>query len=185
MGPLILLSCVGPDDAEPLDSSVEDSVADTGERDPIRDLDPATLPAGPSPCRDPQLVRITEVVDGDTAYVEWADQTWQTEKVRFIGIDTPETWEDACWADEAKDYTRAAIEDELVWMTFDRTCEDSYDRALAYLWRSAEDFVNLDIVRQGNGWAFPYEPNTTFEDEFQTAEDLAHAEGLGMWADCY
>jgi len=181
---LIFLSCVGPDDGEPSDSA-PDSVVDTGERDPIRDLDPATLPASSSPCREPVLMRITKVVDGDTAYVEDIVQTWKTEKVRFIGIDTPETYEDQCWAQEAKVATREMIDGELVWMTFDRTCEDTYERTLAYLWRSADDFVNMDIVRQGHAWAYPYEPDTSFAEDFQTAEDLARAEDLGMWEDCY
>ena len=177
---LSLLACVGtaPD-------SATDSTVDSGDRDPIRDIDPSTIPAGPSPCREAILVRVTEVVDGDTAYVAWADQTWKTEKVRFIGIDTPETYDDSCWADEAKDAARQKLDDELVWMTFDATCEDTYDRTLAYLWKTAEDFVNLEIVREGHAWAFPYEPNTTFEGDFQSAEVQAHDEGIGMWADCY
>lgn len=183
---LLIFACVGTaPDSSTDDSTADSSITDTGERDPIRDLDPDTLPATRSPCRDPILVRVTDVVDGDTAYVQWADTEWKSEKVRFVGIDTPELSSDDCWADEAHDAARAMLEGELVWMTFDAECEDTFDRTLGYLWKDADTFANLDLVSAGHGWAFPYDPNTHFESEIQSAESQARSADRGMWADCY
>ena len=184
----LLLGCIGTTSPDsPTDT--QDSVADTGERDPLRDLDPSTLEAASSPCREPWLVRVRDVVDGDTAYVEDADQSWKSEKVRFIGIDTPETaYQDdpgECWGEEAKAASRQLLEDKLVWLTFDVECEDQYERTLAYLHLGEEQFVNVDLVAAGHAWAFPYEPNTTFETRIEAAESTARSQGLGMWADCY
>jgi micrococcal nuclease len=184
---LLLIACVGT--TEPDGDDTQDSQPDTGERDPIRDLDPSTLDAAASPCREPWLVRVRDVVDGDTAYVEDVEQSWQSEKVRFIGIDTPEIahGSDAaeCWGPEAASYTTELLEDKLVWLTFDVECEDQYDRTLAYLHRGGDQFVNVDLVAQGQAFAFPYDPNTSFETRIEAAESSARNANLGMWADCY
>ena len=47
-----------------------DTPRDTGERDPVRDLDPDSLPDTAAPCRAPELVYVKEVYDGDTIKVE-------------------------------------------------------------------------------------------------------------------
>ena len=63
-----LISCIG---AEVLDTAHEPVVEDTSEEvDPVSLLDPNTLPASSNPCRDPILVDVNYVVDGDTAFVQ-------------------------------------------------------------------------------------------------------------------
>lgn len=182
----LLLACVGPTDETPIESSADSApIEDTGSRDPIRDLDPSTLDAASSPCREPLLMRVTEVHDGDTATMQNLETTWQTEKVRFVGIDTPELSGSECWSREATDALKAKVDDQVVWLTFGRECEDQYDRTLAYVHRGADAFVNLDMVREGHAFAFPFDPNTTFESRFDAAESAAKSENAGMWADCY
>ena len=183
---VLLVACVGGDPSDsPPDSPVDSTPVDTGERDPLRDLDPSVLDAATSPCRDPILMKVTEVHDGDTATMQNLEVTWQTEKVRFIGIDTPELSGTECWSREATDALKEAVADKVVWLTFGRECEDQYDRTLAYVHRGEDTFVNVEMVRDGHAFAFPYEPNTTFEGRFEAAEQAARGEDAGMWADCY
>ena len=49
------------------------------------------LPQGPEPEREPILVHVDTVVDGDTFYATHVGGG-ATEKVRIIGIDTPELY---------------------------------------------------------------------------------------------
>ena len=79
------------------------------------------VPAGaidaPSPPEDAELVRVIDVTDGDTIRVEWPDGWW--ERVRYIGIDTPEIGHDPGeadepWGAEATQTNRDLVEGQLV-----------------------------------------------------------------------
>ncbi len=164
-------------------------VGDTSLTDatPVEYLDPAELPAGDAPCREPLLVEVTEGVDGDTL---WAEPVTggPEELVRLIGFDTPEiAWDGGtsdCWAEEAQARTRALIEGEHVWLTFDEECVGPYDRTLAYVHTGLEvsDFFNVEMVRDGYGKVMTIPPNDTFADLFHDAEDEAQASSLGVWS---
>ena len=99
----------------------------------VSNIDPSTLPAGPNPRREPMLLRVNHVVDGDTIYGTGDYE----EKVRLIGINAPELGYNGeasdCYADEAHAQARILINGRLVWLTFDGQCEDSYGRTLAYV----------------------------------------------------
>src|SRR5687767_1646508 len=53
----------------------------------VRALDPSTLRQGASPCREPVLVRVYRVTDGDTIDVRGEDVVLDA-PLRMIGIDT-------------------------------------------------------------------------------------------------
>ena len=93
---------------------------DGGESDPLADIDPATLPAGAQPCREPVMGRVQDITDGDTFKVETGRGV---ERVRMIGIDTPEVDhtgpDDECFGEEASVFLDEKIGDRLVWLTFD------------------------------------------------------------------
>ncbi len=132
---------------------------------------------------------VDHVVDGDTAYMS-PDGSWEQEKVRFIGIDTPEMGyegsPDDCYGPEATAETQRLIEDRWVYLTFDAECEDYYDRTLAYIHLSeAEDgFVNRALVREGFAWEYAVEPNVSFETEFLQDETAAFQASSGLWGAC-
>ena len=159
---------------------------DTGARD--SSLDSAVEPVGEifegtEPCRSALRVHVIDVHDGDTATVEHGGFE---ELVRFIGIDTTEmNWGGTpdCWAQEATSRTTELVQGHSVWLGFDRTCVDAYDRTLAYITLDGE-FINRQLVREGQATAFPFEPNTSFESSIATAEQQAKAEGLGLWGAC-
>lgn len=130
------------------------------------------------------------VIDGDTAEMELESGT--TEKVRFIGIDTPEsTIQHEPYGEEASDYTKAQIEGKTVYLELDVEERDRYGRLLAYVWLSAPDKLTEDAIRahQFNarlaleGYAEPMTipPNVKYADYYaQFAREARKAE-KGLW----
>jgi micrococcal nuclease len=162
---------------------------DTQPQDTRPYLDPSVLAAGAAPCREPFLAFVDYVVDGDTAYLS-PDGSSLQEKVRFIGIDTPELgWDgepDDCYGAEALVEAERLIAHRWVWLTFDEECVDFYGRTLAYLHLGADpgDFVNRSLVQTGFAWAYAVEPNVTFENVLRDDETAANLAGAGLWSAC-
>jgi len=130
---------------------------------------------------------VVEVVDGDTLVVQVAGRT---ERVRLIGIDTPEATGGflpvECYGDEATAFTTALLQvGTEVRLTRDTEARDRYDRLLAYVHRSEDGlFVNLEIAVQGYAEALVIEPNTTHASAFYSAAATARDQGLGLWGRC-
>lgn len=139
------------------------------------------------------LATVTHVVDGDTIDIEIGGRT---ERVRLIGIDTPETKKPntpiECWGPEASAFTAALLpEGTEVRIERDLVGRDDYGRLLGYVHLvNATDtvatgtFVNLTIVEQGFARPLTIEPNSTFAREFADAAGRAERAGLGMWGAC-
>ena len=130
---------------------------------------------------------MVEVVDGDTVAVKVAGQT---ERVRLIGIDTPEKaggfLPAECYGEEATVFTAALLPvGTEVRLTRDFEPRDRYDRLLAYIHRAGDGlFVNLEIAAAGYAEALVIEPNTTHADAFYAAAARAREQGLGLWGVC-
>lgn len=200
---LLSLACTGKPADTGLDTAAgtagstgptDDTGATGATTDPdeeIRGVQPSTLPQGPEPCREPALMRVTYVYDGDTFFAE-PDGGGAEEKVRIIGLDTPElAYEDdpaECYGSEAGQYLNSLIGGELVWLSFDYLCADDYDRTLAYVHRglSEADFINRNLLRSGYAEAYPWDDGltNTFDEVFAADEAAARAEGLGLWGAC-
>jgi micrococcal nuclease len=151
-------------------------------------FDPAALPSGPSPCRNPLFVQVLDTKDGDTlAVVDEADVEID---VRLIGADAPEIDHGSepaeCWGTEAAEFTATALLGKQVWLTFDQECVDLYARSLAYvhLGAGADDFFNARLLREGHATVLPIPPNNTFADSFLEAQVEARGAGRGMWGAC-
>ena len=130
---------------------------------------------------------VVKVVDGDTVVVETAGRT---ERVRLIGIDTPEATGGflpvECFGDEATAFTRSLLpEGTEVRLTRDIEPRDRYDRLLAYLHRAGDGmFVNLEIAANGYAEALIIEPNSIHADAFYAAAAGAREQELGLWSAC-
>ncbi len=188
---LILLACSGGTESKPV---VKESVPieDTGPDPAVDDARVRALtdlPQGPNPCEQPFIVRVTDVVDGDTFWSS-RDDGGGSVKVRMIGIDTPEISHDGdpadCWANEAWAHSRKGLVGKLVWLTFDGECIDPYDRSLAYVFRDNTDvgFWNRNLVRQGYATVFTFDNNDTFAGDIEADARAAREEGLGLWSNC-
>ena len=130
---------------------------------------------------------VERVVDGDTIDVELDGRH---ERVRLIGIDTPETKRPdtpvECWGPEASERTEALLPPGTpVRLERDVVGRDDYGRLLAYVHRADDGlFVNDDLVRGGFAVPFPFEPNTTFADRFVASARSAEAADVGLWSAC-
>ncbi|CAN7163045.1 thermonuclease family protein [Terrabacter sp. LjRoot27] len=90
------------------------------------------------------LWTVTKVVDGDTI---WVSRAGVSRKVRFIGIDTPETGQ--CGFTEARNALRGIIGGQRVTLTAGaRDDVDRYGRALRYVDVNGVD-AGLRLIKQG------------------------------------
>lgn len=135
----------------------------------------------------PPNATVDRVVDGDTIV---ADIDGRRERVRLLGIDTPESVAenrpDQCYGQEASDYLSSLLpEGAPITLILDEEARDQYDRLLAYVVRSSDElFVNLDLVERGYAGVLVYAPNDHYESLFRAAEREAAAAGIGLWGVC-
>ncbi|MEZ5181939.1 MAG: thermonuclease family protein [Acidimicrobiales bacterium] len=131
--------------------------------------------------------RVVHVVDGDTVDVELGGAT---ERVRLLGIDTPETVKPDhptdCFGPEASARTKALLPPgTAVVLQRDAEARDRYGRLLAYLWRRSDGlFVNGSLVDDGFADTLSIEPNVAHRRDLSARRAVARAAGRGMWGSC-
>jgi len=128
-----------------------------------------------------EFVLVDRVVDGDT--IELSDGR----KVRYIGIDTPETKdprkEVQCFGEEASAYNQDLVEGKVVAIEADVADKDQYDRLLRYVWLE-DEMINKKLVAEGYAYASSYPPNVKYQTQFKLAQQQAREQNLGLWAEC-
>jgi micrococcal nuclease len=130
---------------------------------------------------------VVSVSDGDTITVAIDGSR---EKVRLIGVDTPETKHPTkgvqCWGPEASDFTTRMLPvGTRVRLVRDVEARDRYRRLLAYVYLADTDlFFNLELVRLGYARPYPFPPNTTHKADFAAAAWDAQQSERGLWAKC-
>ena len=148
------------------------------------------LPFGRS--YDYDNILVSRVVDGDTLVLE------NNEKLRLIGIDTPEMHEsDKLYRDVRRsgeeastirqlgrrsyEFTKKLVEGKRVRLEFDVERLDRYKRILAYVYLSDGAFLNAMIVEQGYASPMVYAPNTKYADLFARLYREARENKRGLW----
>ncbi len=127
------------------------------------------------------------VVDGDTIDVVIDGRE---ERVRLIGIDTPETKKRntpiECFGPEASAFTESLLPvGTPVRVERDTVNRDDFGRLLGYVYRADDGiFVNYEIVRQGFAQPLTIEPNSTHAELFVDASRAAERADLGLWGAC-
>ena len=130
---------------------------------------------------------VDRVVDGDTIVV---DIIGNRERVRLLGIDTPESVAvnrpEQCYGKESAAYLTSLLpEGTKVTLVRDIESRDQYDRLLAYVVRSSDQlFINLDLLERGYAGVMIYEPNSFYRELFENAENDAFRAGIGLWGVC-
>jgi micrococcal nuclease len=123
---------------------------------------------------------VTRVVDGDTFEISAG------EKVRMIGVDTPETVKPnhpvEPYGKEASSYTKQLLSGKQVLLRFDAEPRDRYGRLLAYVYLPDGTFVNEKLVREGYARILTIPPNVAYADLFLQAEREAREQNRGLWA---
>lgn len=118
----------------------------------------------------------TRVIDGDT--IELADG----ERVRYIGMDTPEMRPVEAWAKAATEANRELVEGQSVIIVPDVELRDRYGRMLAYVYVDSI-FVNAELVRRGLAQVATYPPNVRYQDYFLKLQREAREARRGLWSD--
>jgi micrococcal nuclease len=129
-------------------------------------------------------VKVTRVVDGDT--VE-ATVDGQTEDIRYIGVDTPESVKPdtpvQCYALKASHFNEDLVEGKTVRLEYDAEQRDVYGRLLAYVYLG-DEFVNAELVKRGYARTLTIPPNTDHAELFARLEREASADERGLWGAC-
>jgi micrococcal nuclease len=162
------------------------------------------IAAGPSdtPTVDPgegQVATVTAVVDGDTIDVRFEDGS--TDRVRLLGVDTPETHVEntpeefegvpdteagrTCLGtvgERATDALAERLADRQVRIVPDPVADrrGGYDRLLAYVYLQGTD-LNAWLIAEGH--ARVYDSEFSKAPAYSAAESNAQDDGLGVW-DC-
>jgi micrococcal nuclease len=129
---------------------------------------------------------VVRVVDGDTIRVRLGDRT---ERVRYIGIDTPESVKPGtpvqCYAKRAAAANAALVAGRRVRLVGDVEHRDRYGRLLAYVYREGDGaFVNALLVRDGYARTLTIPPNVEHAAEFARLASTARKAGRGLWRAC-
>jgi len=148
----------------------------------------APLVPGPTfgPAGDVTEASVVRVVDGDTIVVSYGGGEY---RVRYIGIDAPETVDPNDPVDwmgpQATVANAALVEGEIVYLEKDVSEVDRFDRLLRYVWLvdgTSWTLVNLELVRQGVAIAKSYPPDVRYDHLYRTADVDARDAGLGLFA---
>ena len=131
-------------------------------------------------CSNPQILICTKVIDGDTIVLS------NGEKVRLIGVDTPETKHPQkpveYFGKEATAFTNKMVGGKVVKLKYDVQRRDKYGRLLAYVYLVDGTFLNAEIIKQGYGHVYTKVPFKYLE-KFKQYEEEAREAKRGLWKD--
>ncbi|HEY7436127.1 MAG TPA: thermonuclease family protein [Methylomirabilota bacterium] len=130
---------------------------------------------------------VVRVVDGDTVHVRLADRV---EKVRYIGIDAPETHHPARGEEPggraATEVNGRLVGHRAVRLEPDVQLRDRHGRLLAYVWVTRSDgaelMVNAELVRLGYAQVMTVPPNVRHAELFRKLAAEARDNHRGLWA---
>lgn len=138
--------------------------------------------------RSMQQATVSRVIDGDTIELETG------EKVRYIGVDTPETKHPnkpvQCFGREAAQKNKELVEGKEILLEKDVSETDRYGRLLRYIYLpnpEATDeaiFVNELLIEQGFAQVITYPPDVKYHQLLLQAQQQAQSENKGLWGNC-
>ncbi|MFA5500546.1 MAG: thermonuclease family protein [Candidatus Omnitrophota bacterium] len=138
------------------------------------------------------FVYVAKAIDGDTLRLSTG------ERVRLIGIDTPESrYNNKLERDskrskkdiktiinmgkEAAAFTKQLVEGKKVRLELDVQKRDKYKRLLAYAYLEDGTFVNAKIVEEGYAQVLTIPPNVKHADTFLKLQREAREKHKGLW----
>ncbi|GAB4446340.1 MAG: hypothetical protein OHK0015_49460 [Chloroflexi bacterium OHK40] len=158
-------------------------------------IDPATptarpaaaLPAAGYPSMPEGLepARVINIIDGDTIDVAIGGRE---ERVRLIGIDTPESVDPRrpveCFGVEASAAASALLDGQTVWLEEDpsQDSRDRHGRLLRYVWLEDGRMANLEQIAGGFAFEYTYDTPYRYREAFRLAERAARDAGIGLWS---
>lgn len=143
------------------------------------------------------MVTITEVIDGDTMDIRFANGT--TTRIRLLGVDTPEVYGENTpdefegipeteagadwlhrWGENASDFAHAELDSQRVTIFHDPAADSrgSYGRLLVYV-RVDGALFNRELLARG--YARFYDAPLTRGEAFERIEARARRNDTGLW----
>ncbi len=128
---------------------------------------------------------MVRVVDGDTIVV---DRGHGQERVRYIGMDTPESVKPNTpvepMAHEAAAANSRLVAGRKVVLEKDVSETDRYGRLLRDVWLDDGGWrlVNLELVREGFAQVTTFPPDVKYVDVLLAAQRDARERGVGLWS---
>lgn len=140
---------------------------------------------------------VEKITDGDTFSVLF---NGRKEKIRLIGIDTPESRKNAraekqskeerideetiiAMGKAAKEFMLSQIKKgDKVKLEFDAQERDKYGRFLCYVYLEDGRMLNEVIIKEGYAYPLTIAPNVKYEEKFRDAFRYARENGKGLWA---
>ena len=134
---------------------------------------------------------VVRVVDGDTIEV---NLDGKTEKVRLIGVDTPETHHPSKpvepYGKEAEEYTCSKLDERTVFLELDVQERDKYGRVLAYVWLTQPSKItdseirakmfNAHLLLDGYAQLLTIPPDVKYADYFTKYQTEARNADWGL-----
>ncbi len=133
-----------------------------------------------------QKVQVLHVIDGDTLSIVFDDG--HSEKLRLIGVDTPETKHPKKkvqeFGKEAFEFTRTSLEWQTVFLQIEKqNYRDKYGRLLGYIRLDGQEKTfNQILIEKGYARAYLYFP-FVYSEVFKKAEKEAKEAKVWLWAD--
>ena len=115
---------------------------------------------------------VVRVIDGDT--IELQDGS----RVRYLGIDTPETGEP--YYSEASARNKELVEGKVVYLQKGKRDRDKYDRLLRYVYIDGV-FINAELVAQGFATAYIFDTDEWYSQTLVRLEQYAKMKKRGLW----
>ncbi len=131
-----------------------------------------------------EAYRVIKVIDGDTLDVSLEDRT---ERLRLIGIDTPETVDPRkkvqCFGKEASNKAKELLSGQFVSLESDESQgeRDKYKRLLRYVFLPDGTNFNLYMISEGYAHEYTYDEPYKYQFDFKQAEATARENSKGLW----
>jgi micrococcal nuclease len=126
---------------------------------------------------------VQRVTDGDTFVAEVGGRR---ERVRVIGVDTPETVAPnrpvEPYGRQAASFAERHLTGATVRLAGDAEPRDRYGRLLAYVWLADGTFWNALLVAEGYAQQLTIPPNVTYAGLFRRLAAEARRQDRGLWA---
>ena len=129
--------------------------------------------------------RVVKVVDGDTVDIL---MNGNTERLRLIGINTPETVDPRkpvqCFGREASDKAKSMLSGSTISIEQDPSQgeRDTYGRLLAYIFLEDGTNFNKYMIAEGYAHEYTYRIPYKYQVEFKAAQADARSGERGLWA---
>lgn len=124
-------------------------------------------------------VKVVNVHDGDSL------RTAKGEKIRLLGINTPEVANQGNpgqeMGDQARQRLTELVDGKLIQLHTDKEKQDVYGRTLAQVYLRNGIWINAQLLREGLAHTYTFAPNFRWVKQLKQAEAEARSNQLGIW----